>query len=197
MYFVRKTHGFRQLVKIVIMKKICIAILLLIAAKSKSQSLQFKAGDKAPNFTGITNDGSKIDLKKLVKNDPIAMVFYRGYWCPFCNKELNNLNDSLPILQAKGAIVIAITPEKYESVNKTIEETKASFDIISDTSKHIFCRFFHLTKKAMKALSSLFPKTFICTELHKFLPTVFYHIVFKYLYFDKDYRKRPSIKELL
>ncbi len=206
LYFVRKTHSFRQTIKIIIMKKLCIAILLLIAAKSQSQTLQFKVGDKAPNFTAITHAGNKTDLKKLVKNGPVVLVFYRGYWCPFCNKELNHMNDSLPMLQAKGATVIAITPEKYESVNKTIEKTKASFDIISDTSNTILKQYgvnFTIDDKTLEKYKTYgIDFTSVNGNTDNTLPVPAVFIIdkngnFKYLYFDKDYRKRPSIKELL
>ena len=205
-FFVRKTHKFRLLTKIIIMKHLLLVILLFVVAKSQSQTLQFKEGDKAPNFTAITHAGSKTDLKKLIKNGPVVMVFYRGYWCPFCNKELNNMNDSLPMLQAKGATVIAITPEKYTSVNKTIEKTKASFDIISDTSNIILKQYgvnFTVDDKTLEKYKT-YGIDFASVNGNKdnILPVPAVFIIdkngkFKYLYFDTDYRKRPSLKTLL
>jgi peroxiredoxin len=205
-FFVRKTHNFRQPAKIFIMKKLFLAILLLVVAKSQSQTLQFKVGDKAPNFTAITHAGNKTDLKKLTKNGPVVLIFYRGYWCPFCNKELNNLNDSLSAIQAKGATVVAISPEKYASVNKTIEKTKASFDIISDTSNTILKQYgvnFTVDDKTVEKYKTYgidFASVNGNSDNTLPVPAVFIidkNGTFKYLHFDTDYRKRPSVKELL
>ncbi len=188
------------------MKKILTAFLLFIALGSNAQSLQFKEGDKAPNFTAITHAGTETNLKKLTQNGPVVMIFYRGYWCPFCNKELNHMNDSLPMLQAKGATVIAVTPEKYESVNKTIEKTKASFEIISDTTNTILKQYgvnFTVDDKTIEKYKT-YGVDFAAVNgnADNTLPVPAVFIIdkngnFKYLYFDKDYRKRPSVKELL
>ena len=188
------------------MKKTFIAFLLFVALDSNAQSLQFREGDKAPGFTAITHAGTQTNLKKLTQNGQVVMIFYRGYWCPFCNKELNHMNDSLPMLQAKGATVIAITPEKYESVNKTIEKTKASFEIISDTANIILKQYgvnFTVDDKTVEKYKTYgvdFASVNGNAENTLPVPAVFIidkNGKFKYLYFDKDYRKRPSVKELL
>ncbi len=188
------------------MKKTFTAFLLFVTLSSNAQSLQFKEGDKAPNFSATTHAGTETNLKKLTKNGPVVMIFYRGYWCPFCNKELNHINDSLPMLQAKGATVIAITPEKYESVNKTIEKTKASFEIISDTTNAILKRYgvnFTVDDKTVEKYKTHgLDFAAINGNNDNTLPVPAVFIIdkngkFKYLYFDKDYRKRPSVKELL
>ena len=188
------------------MKKMLSALLLFVVLISNAQSLQFKVGDKAPNFTATTHAGTETNLKKLTKNGSVVLIFYRGYWCPFCNKELNHMNDSLPLLQAKGATVIAITPETYESVNKTIEKTKASFEIISDTTNTILKQFgvnFTVDDKTIEKYKTYgIDFTTVNGNSENTLPVPAVFIIdkngnFKYLYFDKDYRKRPSIKELL
>ncbi len=60
----------------------------------------------------------------------IVLMFYRGQWCPYCNKQMSQMNDSLSMITAKGATVVAISPEIQENVVKTIEKTKASFPVI-------------------------------------------------------------------
>jgi peroxiredoxin len=188
------------------MKQLGIALLLLVATRVNAQTLQFKEGDKAPDFTAVTHAGSNTSLQQLTASGPVVLIFYRGYWCPFCSKQLSNLNDSLPMLQAKGATVVAISPEKYESVNATIAKTKAGFNIISDTSNVILKRYgvnFTVdatTVEKYKNYGIDFMKVNGNNENTLPVPAVF--IIgkdgnFKYLYFDKDYRKRPSVKALL
>lgn len=69
-------------------------------------------GDIAPLSTGIDKDGNSVSLKELLNKGPVVMLFYRGQWCPICNKHLVTLQDSLSYIEEKGAIVIAISPQK-------------------------------------------------------------------------------------
>ena len=91
----------------------------------------------APDFKGINQNNEEIRLKELVKTGKVVLFFYRGYWCPYCNKELVRFEDSLQFLLDKGAHLVAVTPEKPESISKTIEKTKASYSIIWDESLKI------------------------------------------------------------
>ena len=88
--------------------------------------------EPAPDFTAVDQYGKSVSLNKLLKDGPVVLVFYRGQWCPYCNKQLKKIEDSLSFIKAKGATVIAITPEKPESISKTLEKTKASYSIVFD-----------------------------------------------------------------
>jgi len=109
---------------------------LLAAASLISISLRaqpvLKVGDKAPNFTGKDQTGKTVELKKLLQKGPVAVVFYRGYWCPNCNRALKSIQDSLGLLTAKNLTVVAISPETPDGVAKTLKNTKATFSLISD-----------------------------------------------------------------
>jgi peroxiredoxin len=82
---------------------------------------------KAPDFKAIDQYGNEIRLKDVLKDSAVVLIFYRGQWCPYCNKQLKKLEDSLQLIKEKGARLIAITPEKPEYISKTIEKTKASY----------------------------------------------------------------------
>jgi thiol-disulfide isomerase/thioredoxin len=81
-------------------------------------------GDKAPDFEVKDISGNLIKLSEKLKAGPVILVFYRGQWCPHCNKYLSHMEDSLKMIQAKGASVIAVSPETYEGVKQTIKKTK-------------------------------------------------------------------------
>lgn len=84
-----------------------------------------KMGDTAPDINAMDQDGKKVQLKELLKKGDVLVIFYRGQWCPFCSKQLNKVNDSLSFIRAKGASVIAVTPETPENIKKTVEKTKS------------------------------------------------------------------------
>ncbi|HVE60979.1 MAG TPA: redoxin domain-containing protein, partial [Chitinophagaceae bacterium] len=46
---------------------------------------------KAPDFKVQDQSGVEQSLKELRKKGPVVLIFYRGNWCPYCNKELKRL----------------------------------------------------------------------------------------------------------
>lgn len=77
-----------------------------------------KPGDFAPDFSARDTNGNKVTLKEELKNGPVVIIFYRGEWCPVCNRYLSNFQDSLSYIIAAGAKVLAITPEMPGSAKK-------------------------------------------------------------------------------
>ena len=161
---------------------------------------------KAPDFKGKDQKGETVRLKDHLKKGKVVLVFYRGQWCPSCNKYLSQLNDSLEAIKAKGATVIAVTPETMAAVTMTVDKTKASFPIITDEGL-----------KIMKAYDVEFEVPANTLERYKnsgidigennggngnFLPIPATYIIDKesnviYRFFNPDYKKRPSMKEIL
>jgi peroxiredoxin len=91
-----------------------------------------KVGVKAPLFTAVNTENKTFSLEEELKNGAVVLIFYRGFWCPVCNKHLSRLQDSLKQIQATGAQVIAISPEKPEYLDKMVEKTGAEFTLLYD-----------------------------------------------------------------
>jgi peroxiredoxin len=92
---------------------------------------------KAPLFEAFDATGQKVVLQNLLQKGPVVVCFYRGQWCPYCNRHMSNLQDSVTFITALGASLLAITPEKNSEINKTISKTGASFSIIYDEGHKI------------------------------------------------------------
>jgi len=191
------------------MKKLLLFLLLLVTILSFTTTNTpqgLNVNDSAPNFTAIDQNGKIVNLKELLKKGSVVMVFYRGEWCPYCNKQLLALEDSLILLTKKGASIIAVSPEKGENIAKTIQKTKATFSVLSDDSLKIM--------SAYKVAFELDAKT---TEKYKGyginlmekngssgnnLPVPAVYIINKegkitYRYFDVNYKNRVSVSEIL
>lgn len=165
-----------------------------------------KVGDVAPDFSGSDQHGKKIQLKESLKSGPVVVLFYRGEWCPYCNRQLQMLQDSLQFITGKGASVIAITPENSENRTKTIAKTKASFHILSDDHSSIMHAYgvaFTLDEKTTAQYKGY---GIVLSERNgtngNELPVPAVYIVNKkgriaYRHFDTDYTKRASIKEIV
>ena len=92
---------------------------------------------KAPLFEALDASGQKVSLQQLLLKGPVVISFYRGQWCPYCNRHMSNLQDSLQFITAEGASLVAITPEKNEEISKTISKSEATFSIIYDEGHKI------------------------------------------------------------
>jgi peroxiredoxin len=145
-------------------------------------------------------------LKDLVKKGNVVLIFYRGNWCPYCNRQLSQLQDSLQFIIDKGAQVIAVTPEQPEGILKTIEKTKASFPIIFDEDRKIMKAYdvsFAVDEKSI----SRYKMAGIDLEENNGknganLPVPAVYIINKestiiYRFFEPNYKKRASVKEII
>ena len=91
-----------------------------------------KAGDDAPDFTLKNAEGEDVKLSDMTEEGNVALVFYRGHWCPACNGHLKSLTADLEKLADSGVRLVAITPDNYENIAKVKSNTGATFTILSD-----------------------------------------------------------------
>lgn len=190
------------------MKKLPLLLVLflfaLLATAQKPEGLFINS--KAPEFKLKDQDGVEVSLKDLRKKGPVVVLFYRGYWCPFCNRELKAFQDSLGQIQTKGAQVVAITPETKENIDSTIAKTGAIFRILYDEDMK--------TAQAYQVAFNVDDRTvsrykMAGIDLLKnnnqkaaMLPVPAVYIVDKegsvsFRYFDENYRNRVSVATIL
>ncbi len=100
-----------------------------------------KAGDEAPEFTLKDPDGRLISSAELLARGPLVISFYRGVWCPYCNLELQALQAALPQIVARGARVVAISPQMGSNSRKSQRDNKLSFPILSDEKSRVAAAF--------------------------------------------------------
>ena len=94
-------------------------------------------GEQAPNIIATTSDGKPFNLSEEVKSGPIAVVFYRGFWCGLCTKHLDALQGELAELSEQGLRVYAITPETDTYIAKTKEKSIIEIPFIHDQAHKI------------------------------------------------------------
>lgn len=91
-----------------------------------------KKGDQAPFFTLVDPDNNPVLLKDMLAKGPLIVTFYRGVWCPYCNMELQALQEALPEIQKRGANIVAISPQTSANSRKSVKQNKLDFLILSD-----------------------------------------------------------------
>jgi peroxiredoxin len=189
------------------MKKLILIVLFILSATTMFAQVGLKKGDTAPTFTTVDNHGKTLNLKSLLRtNKAVVLFFYRGQWCPYCNKHIQQLQDSLQLLTGKGAYVVGVTPETKENLDKTVGKTHASFSMVADKGYAIM-KAYDVNYVLDQATVTQYKGYGIDLEANNgntdhMLPVPATYVIGKdgklvFVHFDKDYRKRASIQSIL
>ena len=110
------------------------------------------------------------------------------------------------MLTGKGAYVVGVSPETMAGVEKTVAKTKASFSIISDRDYSIM-KAYQVNYVMEPGLADKYKKGGLDVAMANgqtdyVLPVPATYIIgkngkIKYVHFDADYKKRPSVKTLM
>ncbi|MCC2608606.1 peroxiredoxin-like family protein [Neorhizobium petrolearium] len=111
----------------------------LIASGAAQRAL--KAGDKLPAFTLSDPEGNTVSSDGLLSKGPLVISFYRGVWCPYCNMELQALQEALPQFQELGASLVAISPQNPANSRKSVRQNNLAFPILSDPHNDVAAAF--------------------------------------------------------
>jgi peroxiredoxin len=164
-------------------------------------------GDKAPDFTGYDQKGKQVDLKKFLEKGPVVLTFYRGIWCPVCNRYLQNYQDSLKMITDQGVTFVAITPESIEFVEQTVKLHNLGFTVIYDCQEKIMKDYdlmFNVTKAYQDKILTTFSSDIAKNNGREAarLPVPATYIINKYgiivaMQFDPNYQNRASVKWII
>jgi peroxiredoxin len=182
-------------------------ILNIVSAQQKPEGLFINS--KAPDFKARDQYGKEIVFKDLRKKSDVVVVFTRGSWCPYCNKFLRRLQDSSELIKAKHAQIIVITPETKQGIDTVVAKTGATFPIIYDSLMKItnaYNGMYKVDDKALVRYKNSNPSIDLLAinnqKKDAYLPITAVYIVndegsITYRYFEEDYKKQASVKEIL
>ena len=89
-------------------------------------------GESMPPFLLPDEAGHLVSLGELLLDGPLAVVFLRGHWCPYCGVSASALHQAEPEIAAIGARIVAITPERRGFSARLKEASGAGFRILTD-----------------------------------------------------------------
>jgi peroxiredoxin len=188
------------------MKKILTIILIfsLLSTFAQDKPTAFKVGDMAPNLMAKDHSGKMVSLKDLTKKGKVVVMFYRGAWCPYCNKYMSQLEAALPEFSTKNATVISVTPEPEESISKAVEKTKATFSIIYDKDRKIMkdWKVAYSMSDDMKTKYKGYGLDLEKQQGDWMLPVPATYVIgqngkIEFVHFDENYQQRADIKSIL
>lgn len=90
-----------------------------------------KVGDKAPPFSLEADSGPKVALKDL-KGKPVVLYFYPKDDTSGCTTEACEFRDNWKAVQARGAVVLGVSPDTVASHEKFKAKYKLPFTLLAD-----------------------------------------------------------------
>jgi thioredoxin-dependent peroxiredoxin len=93
-------------------------------------------GDRAPDFTGVDQDGKKVSLGDF-KGHKLILYFYPKDDTPGCTAEACNLRDNDDLLLKKGFKILGVSADSESSHQKFISKYGITFSLLSDKDKRI------------------------------------------------------------
>ncbi|CAN5368151.1 peroxiredoxin [soil metagenome] len=94
------------------------------------------AGDTAPNFSGLADDGSTITLASL-RGSPVVLFFYPKDDTSGCTVEVCGFQEALPRFDGLAAKIIGVSPDPVKSHLKFKAKFDLAYPLIADTEKVI------------------------------------------------------------
>jgi len=166
-----------------------------------------EVGDKIPDLKLTDAGSSEFDLTREVAKKPVALVFYRGGWCPYCNAQLTDYQKTERGLIDLGYRIVAISPDNPEHLAKTKTEQELTYTLVSDSKmeaakafgvafqlpEDVIDKYLNQYNLDLKAYSG---------ESHHQLPVPAVFLIgtdgtILYRHYDPDYKKRLSGEELV
>ncbi len=97
-------------------------------------------GEQAPGFSLPDANGWSVSLEDRLAEGPVVLSFYRGAWCPVCNTEMQALQEALPQISARGASLVAISPQAPGASLAFVQRLDLGFDVLSDSDQRVTSR---------------------------------------------------------
>jgi len=97
-------------------------------------------GNKAPDFSGLDQNGIKVSLKDY-RGKKVALYFYPEDDTPTCTVQACNLRDNFSALKAAGFEIIGVSPDDVESHKKFKNKFQLPFTLIADPKHAIIDKY--------------------------------------------------------
>lgn len=163
-----------------------------------------RPGDAMPPFMLPDESGRLVALTALTERGPVAVMFFRGHWCPYCRLNVRAVVQALDRIEAMGARVVAIMPETQEYARQLKVDSGAPFPILTDLDNG-----YALSLNLAIWLGAEIQSLLSYQDMAKFhgndgwmlpIPAVFVvgrDGIVKARFVDPDFRKRMEVDDLL
>lgn len=165
-----------------------------------------KPGQLMPPFVLPDEAGRLVRLKDLLAQGPAVVTFHRGHWCPYCRISISTLVKAQSHIEALGARMVAIIPDREQFAAEMRQDCNVTFPILSDMDNG-YAMSLNLTvwvgaemKEYMTKIGRVLPEYQGNDSWMLPIPATFVVGMdgrIKSRFVDPDYRKRMAIDELI
>ncbi len=99
--------------------------------------MKIKVGDKAPEFTLPSQDGTQISLSNFRGKKNVVVYFYPKDDTPGCTKEACAFRDQYQVFTDAGAEVIGISGDSQQSHKQFATKYNLPFTLLCDTNNKV------------------------------------------------------------
>lgn len=126
----------------------CFAVLLALTAlagipDNPGNVQPLSVGTRVPAFSARTTDGVLRTLRPDGYKKPTIVLFYRGGWCPYCNRQLSDLRLVEPKLRASGFEIVFLSTDRPELLYSSRQSADIHYTQLSDSQLQA-ARDFHI-----------------------------------------------------
>lgn len=90
-----------------------------------------KAGDPAPDFEGVTTDGTRVCLGDF-RGRKLVLYFYPMDDTPGCTKQACSLRDHDAEIAARGAAILGVSTQDEDSHRRFTRKHRLNFPLLAD-----------------------------------------------------------------
>lgn len=163
-----------------------------------------RPGEEMPSFMLPDEKGRLVTLSSLLAQGPVAVMFFRGHWCPYCRLNMRAVIQAEARIKAMGAQIVAIMPEVQAFTEQFKADSQAPFPMLTDLDNG-----YALSINLAIWLGTEIQRLLSYQDMAKFhgndgwmlpIPAVFVvgrDGIVKARFVDPDFRKRMEIDDLL
>lgn len=124
-----------------------------------------QVGDKAPDFTLISDEGKDFSLKDL-KGKKVILYFYPKDDTEACTEEACSFRDNINVIEKKNAVVIGVSKDNTKSHVKFKKKYDLNFTLLSDENREMLEAYGVWKEKSMfgKKYMGIVRTTFLIDE---------------------------------
>ncbi len=193
-----------------------VALLALAGAVAQADSMDvpadpakvvpLKVGDAIPAVTVRNPDGSGHKIGPGPLATPTVLIFYRGGWCPYCNRHLGALKKAEPALLKMGYDLLFLSADRPEILFSSLKEPDIHYTLLSDATMAA-ARAYHVAFRVDDATIAKYKEFGVDLEAasgqkHHQLPVPAVFIIdragiIRFVHANPDYTTRISPEELV
>jgi len=173
---------------------------------TRDDNIGLAPGAHVSAFEVKDHTGKTTSFDALRKKGPLLVIFYRGGWCPYCNRQIYQLTKAWPDFKKRGVTPVLISVDKPDAAALASRTYEIPFPVLSDPDL-IAHDIFKVTMKLDDALIPKYKEYGITLEdwsgqsHHKFAVSSAFIVnkkgIVEWSHSSKDYKTRPSVKQLL